>query len=122
MSSLTCCDSHLEAHFNFQLHHRDPSNEEPAAGGQRDVLVQYQPGADFASDPQCGFRCHIQQLPENIVVAVRPSQQTEQESPDDEHERKLNQTFSNDNSEEHKTFLTWAKLISRILGIRFIST
>ena len=38
------------------------------------------------------------QLPENIVVSVGPSQQSQQEPPDDEHERKLNQTLGNDNS------------------------
>jgi len=71
------------------------------------VSVKDKPGADFASDPKCRLRGHIEQLPENIVVSVGPSQQSQQESPDDEHERKLDQTLGNDYSKQHRTFLTW---------------
>jgi hypothetical protein len=74
------------------------------------VPVQDQPRADFASDPECRLGCHIEQLPENIVVSVGPSQKSQQESPNDEHERKLNQTLSDHNGKQHGTFLTYVKV------------
>ncbi|WP_346308639.1 hypothetical protein, partial [Limnohabitans sp.] len=63
---------------------QDPCDEQPAAGGQRNVLVKDQLGADFSGDPERGFGGHIKQLPKNIVVTVGPCQQTQQETPEDE--------------------------------------
>ncbi|WP_396441905.1 hypothetical protein [Limnohabitans sp.] len=107
--SLTCRDAHLKTKFNFQLHHHHPSDQKPAAGGQRNVLVQDELGADFASEPKCGLGGHIQQLPKNIGVTLGARQQSQQKTPDDEHQRKFNQTFGNDNGKQHKTLLMQIK-------------
>ena len=104
--SLTCRDAHLKTKFNFQLHHHHPSDQKPAAGGQGDVSVQDEFGADFASEPKRWFGSHVEQLVKNIGVTVGARQQSQQKTPDDEHERKLDQTFGDDNGKQHRTLLT----------------
>jgi hypothetical protein len=84
------------------------------------VLVQYEFGADFASEPKRGLGGHIQQLPKNVVVTVRPRQQSQQETPNDEHQRKFNQTFGDDDGKQHRTLLIQIKTIFGFYELAYV--